>query len=220
MRADGHYKAYINPCLEAFNCADLGFNIGPISVGATCRADDTYILSVNPSGLQSALNIASHYARRYHVTFNASKTKVVVTGSKQDMNFYQKTKPWTLNGVRISVVENNDHLGLVVSGWDEEQKNLDQNITKCRNSLFALLGSTYAYMCKISHPSSPLAYLQPPSSNYRSQCSALQAKSHDLSNLLSPQDSAQFPVSTFSLASYHLSVNCTLMSSHCFTMSG
>ena len=147
VRADGHYKAYINPCLEAVNSADLGFDIGPISVGATCCADDTYILSDNPSGLQSALNIASHYARRYRVTFNASKTKVVVTGSKQDMNFYQETKPWTLNGVRISVVENNDHLGLVVSGWDEEQKNLDQNITKCRNSLFA---------CFILHTPSPV----------------------------------------------------------------
>jgi hypothetical protein len=150
VRADGHYKACINPCLDAVNSADLGFHIGPLCVGTTCCADDTYILSDSPTGLQSSLDIASHYAKRYRVVFNASKTKVVVTGSKHDMNFYQETKPWTLNGVRIPVVEENDHLGLVVSGWDEEQKNLDQNITKCRKSLFALLGSSFAYKCKLS----------------------------------------------------------------------
>ena len=63
VRADGHYKAYINPCLNAVNRADLGFHIGPICVGATCCADDQYIQSDNPSGLQSSLDIVSHYAK-------------------------------------------------------------------------------------------------------------------------------------------------------------
>ena len=148
--ADTHYKAYINPCLNAVNKSDLGFHIGPICVGATCCADDTYLLSDSPSGLQSSLNIASHYARRYRVIFNADKTKIVVTGSKHDMSFYQDTKPWFLNEERISVTENNEHLGLVVSGWNEEAKNVDQNIAQCRKSLFALLGPTYSYKCKIS----------------------------------------------------------------------
>ena len=150
VQADGHYKAYINPCLETINRSDLGFHIGPICVGATCCADDTYLLSDSTSGLQGALNIASHYARRYRVVFNGSKTKAVVTGSKHDMEYYKQTKPWTLNKERIEVVDSNDHLGLVVSGWDEEQKNLDQSITKCRLSLFALLGPVFNFRCKIS----------------------------------------------------------------------
>ena len=82
--------------------------------------------------------------------FNASKTKVLVTSSKHDMTFYHQTKPWILNGDRIPVVEDNDHLWLVLSDWDEEQKNLDQNIIKCRLSLFALLGSAFSYKCKLS----------------------------------------------------------------------
>ena len=55
-----------------------------------------------------------------------------------------------LNGQRIRVVDDNDHLGLLVSGWDEEQKNVDQKIVQCRNSLFAMLGPANAYKCKIS----------------------------------------------------------------------
>ena len=126
----GHFKAYINPCLEAVNRADLGFNIGPIAVGAVCCADDTYVLSNTQSGLQSAINIVGHYAKRYRVMFNAEKTKIVVTGSKVDMDYYRDISPWSLNGETISVVENNEHLGMVVSGLHEEEKNIDMNINK------------------------------------------------------------------------------------------
>ena len=130
VKAAGHFKAYINPCLEAVNRADLGFNIGPITVGAVCCADDTYVLSDTQSGLQSAINIVGHYAKRYRVMFNAEKTKIVVTGSKVDMDYYRDISPWSLNGETISVVENNEHLGMVVSGLHEEEKNIDMNINK------------------------------------------------------------------------------------------
>ena len=119
-------------------------------MGAVCCADDTYVLSDTQSGLQSAINIVSHYAKRYRVVFNADKTKIVVTGSKVDMDYYSDISPWSLNGERITVVENNEHLGLVVSGLCEEQKNVDMNITKCRNSIFGLLGPIFAYSCKLS----------------------------------------------------------------------
>ena len=59
-------------------------------------------------------------------------------------------KKWTLNHEKISVVEDNDHLGLIVSGRCEEQKNVDANILKCRNSLFAMLGPAFAYKCLLS----------------------------------------------------------------------
>ena len=124
--------------------------VGNICITTVCVADDAYVLTGSPSALQSALGIVSHYAKRYQLRFNADKTKIVVTGSKSDMNFYKETHPWHLNGETISVVDNNDHLGLVVSGMEEEQKNIDQNIQKCRNSLFGLLGAAYSYKCMLS----------------------------------------------------------------------
>ena len=150
LKAAGHFKTYINPCLEAVNSADLGFHIGPIAVGTECCADDTYLQSDSQSGLQGAINIVSHYAKRYRVIFNAEKTKIVVTGSKHDMGYYQDICPWSLNGDKIDVVTDNEHLGLIVSGLHEEQKNVDQNITQCRDSLFALLGPALSYKCKLS----------------------------------------------------------------------
>ena len=68
------------------------------------------MLTSSPSALQSALGIVSHYAKRYQLRFNVDKTKIVVTGSKADMNYYKETHLWNLNGETVSVVDDNDHL--------------------------------------------------------------------------------------------------------------
>ena len=150
VRASGHFKAYINPLLTTLNNSKLGFHVGPLCITAVCVADDTYVLTSSASSLQSALEIVSHYGKRYQVNFNAEKTKIVITGSKTDMQFYEDTTPWKLNGETVSVVDKNEHLGLIVSGLNEEQKNVDENIQKCRKSLFALLGPAYAFKCLLS----------------------------------------------------------------------
>ena len=150
VRASGHFKVYINPGLLSLNSSNLGFNLGLLNTTAVCVADDTYLHSDTPSGLQGALDIMSHYAKSHQLKFNAGKTKIVVTGSKVDMSFYKETTPWTLNGETVRVVDNNEHLGLIVSGIDEERKNIDENIIKCRKSLLALLGPAYAFRCLLS----------------------------------------------------------------------
>ena len=149
-RASGHFKVYINSCLLSLNSTSLGFHLGPLCSTAVCVADDAYMHSDSPSGLQGALDILSHYAKRYQLKFNADKTKIVVTGSKQDMAFYKETTPWKLDGQRVPVVDANDHLGLVVAGLDEEQRNVDKNISKCRASLLKLLGPAFAFKCLLS----------------------------------------------------------------------
>ena len=111
VRASGHFKAYINPCLLSLNSSNLGFSIGPFCTTAICVADDLYLLSSTPSGLQGGLNIVSHSSKRNQQKFNASKTRAVVTGSKVDMQFYSDTTPWILNKNKIEVAENNEHLG-------------------------------------------------------------------------------------------------------------
>ena len=97
VRASGHFKIYINPCLLTLNSPALGFQLGPLCITAVCVADDSYLLSNSQSGLQASLNVISNYANNYQLKFNASKTKIVVTGSKLDMAYYKETRPWTLN---------------------------------------------------------------------------------------------------------------------------
>ena len=42
------------------------------------------------------------------------------------------------------IVDSDENLGLIVAGTDEEQKNVDDKISKCCFSLFALLGPAFA----------------------------------------------------------------------------
>ena len=109
--ASGHFKAYVNSCLLSLRNSNLGFELGPLTVTEVCVAFDAYLLATSPSGMQAALDIMSHYAKRYQLRFNADKTKIVVTVSKIDMTFFKETKPWKVNGEELNVVDCNDHLG-------------------------------------------------------------------------------------------------------------
>ena len=66
------------------------------------------------------------------------------------MGYYQDINIWSLYGDKLTVAENNDHLGLVVSGTDEEVKNVDKNISSARDTLFSFLGNIFSYKCKLS----------------------------------------------------------------------
>ena len=149
-RSSGHFKVYINPCLVTADSSKLGFYIGPVCVSVICIADDTYVLSGNPRSLQGLIDIVGHYGKRYRLIFGPEKTKVTITGSNHDMQYYLENNIWTLYGEKLTVAENNDHLGLVVSGKDEETKNIEKNIKSARESLFSFLGNIFAYRCKMS----------------------------------------------------------------------
>ena len=149
-RAAGHFKTYINPCLDSANSSELGFCIGPICISAICVADDTYIVSNDPRKLQGLINIVGHYGKRYFLEFGADKTNVTVTGSKIDMDFYRDINLWTLYGHTLNVTEDNDHLGLIVSGVDEVSKNVEKSVRCARGMLFKLLGNIFAYKCNLS----------------------------------------------------------------------
>ena len=79
-----------------------------------------------------------------------SKMRITVTGPESDMDFYRDTEPWVLGGNKIPVTLENNNLGLIVSGLDEEDKNVEMKLDKGRKSLFALLGPAFAYKCLLS----------------------------------------------------------------------
>ena len=149
-RASGHFKSYINPCLQAANSSNLGYWIGPICVSCVCVCDDTYVLSGDPRQLQALVDIIAHYGNRHRVVFGADKTKVTITGSKTDMNYYADINIWSLGGEKLTVAEDNEHLGLIVSGTQEELKNTAKNVNSARKILFNLLGNVFSFRCKLS----------------------------------------------------------------------
>ena len=143
IRSSDHYKIYINSVLETHERSNLGVDIGPINTGISCVADDIYLQSDDQIKMQGLLDISQQYGHLYRIKYGASKTVISVVGSKQDMSYYESIHPWTMDNLSVSVKENNDHLGLIVSGIREDEKNVDLKIKKARGALFKLLGSAF-----------------------------------------------------------------------------
>ena len=150
IKSSDHYKIYINPLLDTVDSAKLGVWIGPINVGDSACADDEYLMSDSQTKLQALLDIAQFYGDMYLVTYGAAKTKVTVIGSDIDMRYYRDLAPWQLDGQKVKVTVDNEHLGQVVSGVEQEQKNVDLRISKGRSSLFGLLGPAFQFKCLLS----------------------------------------------------------------------
>ena len=117
-----NYKIYINPVLETLEIANLGISIGPINTGVSCVADNLYLLSDNQIKMQGLLDICQDYGQLNLITYGASKTVISVVGSAADRQYYQDIQPWRMDNIPVSVKEDNDHLGLIVSGFMEEEK--------------------------------------------------------------------------------------------------
>jgi hypothetical protein len=73
-----------------------------------------------------------------------------VIGSEIDMDYFHDTTPWKMDGQSVKVVEDNEHLGQLVSGTRQEGKNIDERLKKGRGFLFSMLGPAFAYKCMLS----------------------------------------------------------------------
>ena len=149
-KSSDHYKIYVAPLLDTLDTSQLGVWIGNINVGVSGVADDVYLMTDSQTKLQAQLNIASHYGKMYRIKYGASKTKVTVVGSEIDTNYFKDISPWKMDGEIIEVVENNEHLGQIVSGVKQESKNVDLNLKKGRKNLFGLLGAGFSFKCLLS----------------------------------------------------------------------
>ena len=138
IKSGDHWKIYVAPGLEAMDKAQLGVSIGPINVGVSACADDILAMSDDQHKLQGLLNIGSHFGKMYRIKFGAAKTKIVISGSEIDQNYFQQVRPWVMDSEVVNVVGENDHLGQIISGQHQIEKNVDLKLKKGRGSLFSL----------------------------------------------------------------------------------
>ena len=151
IKSSDNYKIYNNPLLDMLDSASLGVQIGPeLNSGFCACADDVFLMTDTQSKLQSMLDIANFYGVMYKVTFGAAKTKITIVGSELDRNYYSDVAPWRLGGEKVKVTDDNEHLGQLVSGVSQEQKNVDLRIQKGRKNIFGMLGPAFSYKCLLS----------------------------------------------------------------------
>ena len=73
-----------------------------------------------------------------------------VVGSAVDRQYYKDIQPWRMDSLPVSVKEDNDHYGLILSGYMEEENNIDNKIKKAHGSLFKLMGPAFSAKCLVS----------------------------------------------------------------------
>jgi hypothetical protein len=124
------FSLYIND-LETFladqgNASiDMEYELGSyMKLFALLYADDTVIIAKTAAELQKALNDISDYCKKWKLTVNDSKTKVIIFGNR-------KTNPNRLNftyeGNALEIVDNFKYLGILF--------NFNGNFNKCKKAL-------------------------------------------------------------------------------------
>ena len=77
------YVIYMDVLFQKLKQSKLGCHIGNIFFGCLGYADDCTLLAPSITSTNLMLTIVSEYGKEYNVKFNASKTQLVLYGSKE-----------------------------------------------------------------------------------------------------------------------------------------
>ena len=89
----------------------MGCHVGLTYPGPFGYADDIALVAPSLTSLKQMIKICEQFAGSHSITFNALKTKLLCFNMKLESKF----PPIYLNGERVSIVENEKHLGNYVS---------------------------------------------------------------------------------------------------------
>lgn len=117
---------------------DAGITLEQISIYLLMFADDAVIFSETIEGLQLSLDNLYQYCKKWKLTFNIDKTKIVVfrKGGKLSQN-----EKWTFNGDEIEIVSTFNYIGIVLSSGGSFAKatsTLSGKALKATNALFSI----------------------------------------------------------------------------------
>ena len=113
------FSLYIDELFLLLKESGMGCHVGLTYAGAFGYADDIALVAPSLSSLKQMIQICEQFAESHSITFNPSKTKLLCFNMKLE----SKVPPIYLNGERVSIVENEKHLGNYVS-TDIEDRNI------------------------------------------------------------------------------------------------
>ena len=106
------FGVYINNIATILRNLHVGCHIFGIFLAFILFADDLCLLAPTLKALNKMIEKCAEYCREYGLTFNASKSKVIVS-SKSATN-YEKLVPIVLNGSKVDFVDSVTYLGTTI----------------------------------------------------------------------------------------------------------
>ena len=128
------YSVYINDLAEDIRNSGLGVHIDDFTLGILMYADDIVLIAETESDLHKLLDILDRWCRRWRLTINQEKTKVV--------HFRSANKPrsdvdFKCGDIDIAYSTNYKYLGL----WLDEHLNMQCTVNELAKSASRALGA-------------------------------------------------------------------------------
>ena len=105
------FSLYIDGPFSLLKQSGLGCHVGLTFAGAFGYANDIALVAPSLCSLKLMISICEEFAKCHSIVFNPSKTKLLCFNLDQ----LSEIPPIYLNGVQISIVEHEKHLGNYVS---------------------------------------------------------------------------------------------------------
>ena len=106
------FNIFLNDLPNTLSSCNSGFIwLQDMKVRSLMFADDIVLLSETSQGLQKSLSILESYCKKWHLSVNVSKTKIVIFNKKLD----KVTSAFRINTKNIDIVKSHTYLGFELS---------------------------------------------------------------------------------------------------------
>ena len=132
---------YFDNLMLALKQTGIGCHIGSWFVGGLAYADDVVLLAPSASALRCLLRVCEFFANRFHVTFNALKSKCIVFGK-----CISQLVPFSICNDSIEFVNSWPHLGHIICN----DYNDPEDILNRKYKLFGQINNLICNFSKLS----------------------------------------------------------------------
>ena len=125
------FLIYMNPLIKELKETELCASIGDIQIGSPTFADDMMIVALSNRALQSLVQKADEFSRKWRYEYNVRKSGIMSYGKNTD------TREILLGNTPIPRLDTMKHVGTIMTtANDGVMENIESRITKCRRCVF------------------------------------------------------------------------------------
>ena len=123
------YKVYINILLKELSSHTYGVSINMLSLTSPSFADDTSLITVQPSFVTVLRHMCCCYSLKWKYEFNNTKSGVVTFGETKAIHYESmKTREWILGEDTADEIYEHKNLGVLKNYIGSFSSNVDENI--------------------------------------------------------------------------------------------
>lgn len=123
----------ISPLVNELHSLQKGTLLGDICIGCLLFADDIVLIADSESDLQSMMNVATIFFRKWRFTLSTDKTRVVTLGHRETRDL--QLRFWHIGGCIVKDYASYIYLGIEFDKSGNWLKMLKRGTEKCRSSM-------------------------------------------------------------------------------------